>query len=56
MMICTEVITEILTPSAENLFEQNGQTRKQMLLRFTYDLLTSSGKLIFKPSKSTTTY
>lgn len=39
MMICTEVITEILTPRGENLFEQNGQTGKQMLLHFTYNLL-----------------
>lgn len=39
MMIRTEVITEILTPPEENLFEQNGQTRKKMLLHFTYNLL-----------------
>lgn len=31
-MIGTEVITEILSPPEENVFEQNGQTRKQMLL------------------------
>lgn len=31
-MIGTEVITEILNSPEENVLEQNGQTRKQMLL------------------------
>lgn len=39
MMICPEVITEILTPPEENLFEQNGQKKSQMFLDFTYNLL-----------------
>jgi len=39
MMICTQVITEILTPPEENLLGQNRRTRKQMLLHFAYNLL-----------------
>lgn len=39
-MIGTEVITEILSPPEENVFEQNGQTRKQIFLHFQFADIT----------------